>query len=243
MQLYAITDRSLLPSGDEAMQALPALARSWAEGGVAYIQIREKDLAAGALAALSAAMVAATAGYPTRVLVNGPPHIALAADACGVHLPAGWASNATASASRSATGDPIAAARRVFAERRREAVISVACHSSEEAVLARDLGADLALLAPVFEKRLREPRGLDQPPDHELPARPGMGLAAFAEACRMAAPLPVFALGGVTAARARQCVAAGAAGVAAIRLFVGWKENWRALAREKGGVDSLASSA
>jgi thiamine-phosphate pyrophosphorylase len=37
----------------------------------------------------------------------------------------------------------------------------------------------------------------------------------------------VFALGGVTAANAAECVAAGAAGIAAIRLFAG--DDWRRL--------------
>jgi thiamine-phosphate pyrophosphorylase len=61
-----------------------------------------------------------------------------------------------------------------------------------------------------------------------------MGLAKFREACQAAAPLPVFALGGVTSANARQCVEAGAAGVAAIRLFMGKSEGWRPLKSERG---------
>ncbi len=224
MQLYAITDRSLVTQSDGAppvdvTQALAALALRWAESGVAYIQIREKDLSTDALATLSEAIVAATSKYPVKILVNGTPRVAAAAGASGVHLPAGW------------TAEAIAAARNVFQQRHEAAVVSVACHSGAEAVRARDLGADLALLSPVYEKRLRQSistkggsAGPTSLPEAEF--KPGMGLAVFREACSLAAPLPVFALGGVTAANARQCVEAGAMGIAAIRLFLGRKEAW-----------------
>jgi thiamine-phosphate pyrophosphorylase len=228
MQLYAVTDRSMLPgsvkdrkqAGPQTQQALAELARSWAEGGVAYIQIREKDLSTDTLATLSEAVVAATRGLPVKVLVNGTPRVAAAAGASGVHIPAGW------------TAEAIAAARNVFHQRGHKAIVSVACHSSAETVRARDLGADLALLSPVFEKRLKQPSEeaeADLDKERKQLTRPGMGLGVFREACELSAPLPIFALGGVTAANARQCVEAGAAGVAAIRLFMGKGEGWRAL--------------
>ena len=60
MLLYAITGRRLLP-GDELEQqtALVALAGEWARGGVDYIQVREKDLAAADLLALARRIVTA----------------------------------------------------------------------------------------------------------------------------------------------------------------------------------------
>jgi thiamine-phosphate pyrophosphorylase len=96
-----------------------------------------------------------------------------------------------------------------------DSVISVSCHTVLDLERARDQGATLALFAPVFEKRLGE----------EI--IPGQGLQALAEACRVAAPMPVFALGGVTAANAQDCINAGAAGIAAIRLFA--SDDWRNL--------------
>lgn len=218
LQLYAITDRSLLaiPPGSTGPAALGALARKWAEGGVTYIQVREKDLSVDELAVWSEAVVEAVKGTPAKVLINGTPRSAAAVKAHGVHLPAGW------------TADAIRAARKVFDQHRTTATISVACHSDAEVVRARDLGADLALLSPVFEKRLRQPAAGEEASPMDAPAsRPGMGLAVFREACGLAAPMPVFALGGVTAASARQCVEAGAAGIAAIRLFMangGWRD-------------------
>ena len=48
---------------------------------------------------------------------------------------------------------------------------------------------------------------------------PGQGLEQLHAACIAAAPVPVYALGGVTLENAAACIAAGAAGIAGIRLF------------------------
>ena len=206
--LYAITDRHLLP-GDEPRRraALASLASGWARGGIDYLQIREKDLDADELLLLAREVVAAVAEERTgiKVLLNGPAEIALEAGADGVHLPG------------NAAPDAVARALKLFAAAGRRAVISRACHSAAEAA-----GGDAGLLlyAPVFEKTL---------PSHATSgeALPGQGLSALAEACRAAGSTPVLALGGVTAENAAACVAAGAAGVAAIRLFLG--AEWRKL--------------
>ena len=82
--------------------------------------------------------------------------------------------------------------------------------------LAAKQGADFVVLAPIFEKIL-------PPAERATPARgesrlPGIGCEAIREAGR-GAGVPILALGGVTLANAASCLAAGAAGVAAIRLF------------------------
>ncbi len=81
-------------------------------------------------------------------------------------------------------------------------IISVACHSAEDVERAAREGADYALLAPIFD----------------TPGKgPGIGLAVLKDAAR--AEIPVIALGGVTIENAASCIAAGASGIAAIRLF------------------------
>ena len=70
---------------------------------------------------------------------------------------------------------------------------------------------DLILFSPVFEKLSRQPHGLE----------------GLRHACAAAQGIPVFALGGVTAANAAGCIAAGATGIAAIRFFAG--DDWRCL--------------
>ena len=81
-------------------------------------------------------------------------------------------------------------------------IISVACHSPEDVQRAAAEGADLALLAPIF-------------------STPGKGAPLGLDTLRIAASagIPVLALGGVTLENAQSCFAAGAAGIAAIRLF------------------------
>ena len=206
MLLYAITSRCLLPGSEaEKRASLAALTRAWAMGGVDYVQIREKDLPARDLLELARGVVAAVRGEgcKMRVLLNGPTEIALEAGADGVHLPGSAALGA---------GDE---SRRAYAKAGREEVVSRACHSVEEVRAARD--ASLIVFAPVFEK-VDVPGGA---------AVEGQGLSVLADACRAADDVPVIALGGVTAANAADCVAAGAAGVAGIRLFLG--EEWRNL--------------
>lgn len=188
----------------EQQAALVALAGSWARDGVDYIQVREKDLGAGDLLVLAQRIVAAVReqGHETRVLVNGPAAVALKAGADGVHLPG------------SAPGSAADEARRIYRAAGRQAIVSRACHSVEE---VRAANASLIVFAPVFEKV--DTLAAD--------AAPGQGLGALSEACRAAGSVPVFALGGVTRENAAECVAAGAAGVAGIRLFLG--KDWRPL--------------
>ena len=180
----------------------PALCRQveqWVAAGIEWVQVREKDLSASALASLVGSLSSLTHASRTRLLVNGmAPEQALARGADGVHLPGNSPVEAVTSA--------VAAI----------PFVSVSCHTLAEMHDAREAGATLVLWAPVFGKALPG-----------APALPGTGLAALSEACAQASLMPVFALGGVTAAKAGACMAAGAAGVAGIRLFHG--ENWRAL--------------
>ncbi|HLJ76418.1 MAG TPA: thiamine phosphate synthase [Acidobacteriaceae bacterium] len=219
MLLYTITSRKLLPGDDAARrQRLVELARGWASGGVDYIQIREKDLPLSELQALAVQIVEAVrgTGAATRVLVNGPAQVALDAGADGVHMPA---TPATTDASGNpqllgAAGNAVRAAHQVYERAGKEAIVSAACHSAEE--IRRAAGASLMLFSPVFEKVTGQS------------VASGHGLAALRAAVDAAAPAPVIALGGVTEKNAAACVENGAAGIAAIRLFMG--DAWRSLA-------------
>jgi thiamine-phosphate pyrophosphorylase len=216
MLLYAITNRALLGGDEEGKRArLAELAAEWARGGVAYIQVREKDLPLTELQGLAARVVEAVrgTGAATKVLVNGPAQVALDAGADGVHLPATSAGKTAADPGSAVAQNAAQAAEQVFARAGREVVVSAACHSAEE--IKQAAGADLLLFSPIFEKATAE-RALD-----------GQGLTALREAVDLARPVPVLALGGVTEKNAAACIQAGAAGVAAIRMFLG--EGWKGL--------------
>ncbi len=195
MLRYAITDRHLqLQSADTQPIPLASQCAEVAQHGADLLLIREKDLAAGELATLSRSVLAAVRATPasTRILIAGRPDIALAVGADGVHLSA-------------APGELTPAhVRRLLPQ----AFVSVSCHTLAEVARARDHHPSAILFGPIFAKVAAGVEVL-----------PGIGLDLLQQACALAAPVPVLALGGITLANTPACLAAGAAGIAAIRLF------------------------
>jgi thiamine-phosphate pyrophosphorylase len=205
--LNYITDRRAFAGDDRARrrQLLDKIAEAASEG-VDYIQLREKDLPArelesSAREAMSIIFKLRTENREVRtaLLINTRIDVALAAEADGVHLPA---QDLTPEEVKAAWHE--ARVGRVGREISARPVIGVSCHSQEEVGQAAANGASFAVFGPVFEK-------IDAP--EKSPA----GLESLRRACR--ADIPVLALGGVTLQNARACGEAGAAGIAAIRLF------------------------
>lgn len=196
LQLYYITDRRQFP-GDRQEQERRLLTKiaECAAAGVEYVQLREKDLETRALEELALKAMAVLAGSRTQLLINSRTDVALACGAHGVHLPSNdlSASDVRSIFARASRSDP---------------VIGVSTHSLAEVASAEAHGASFAVFGPVFEKsgsaNLEGREQLRQ-------------ICLRAEAAQP--PMPVWALGGITLENAQQCVAAGAAGIAAIRLF------------------------
>jgi thiamine-phosphate pyrophosphorylase len=201
--LYYITDRSQFPSDEPARRrALLAKIAEAAKAGVDYIQLREKDLTGRELEVLAGEAVAIIRENPltanhqsrtARLLINSRTDIALAVGADGVHLPSDDISPSEVRQIWTKCG--------AGAPARERPVIAWSCHTRENVLRAESEGADVAIFAPVFEKIGSAPAGL----------------AALREACQ--AKIPVLALGGITLQNAGSCLDAGAAGIAAIRLF------------------------
>jgi thiamine-phosphate pyrophosphorylase len=200
--LCYVTDRSSLPldSPADRRSALVRKIEALLSAGVDWLQIRERDLSAKELAALTrtALLHAAThserGGDAARILVNDRLDVALAERAGGVHL--------------GEHGLPVAEAKRLV-ERHASLtnfLVGVSCHSLEAAKSAAAAGAAYLFFGPVFTTPSKAAFGAPQ------------GLERLGEVCHRVS-IPVIAIGGITAENAAACVAAGAAGFAAIRLF------------------------
>lgn len=191
---YVTDRRSFANSGD--LTGCIALAAS---AGVSWIQIREKDLSARELLVLvsSAVKIAAQESVPNspaRVLVNDRLDVAVAALADGVHL--------------AETSVPVVSVNkwRHSSVSYNELLVGASCHSLEGAEAAEKDGADYVFFGPVFTTPSKAEFG------------PPQGIRRL-EAVTSTVKIPVLAIGGITAENAGECLAAGAAGVAAIRMF------------------------
>ena len=204
--LYYITDRTAFP-GDESKRRRRLLEKieEAARAGVDYIQLREKDLPTRDLESLAKEAVAVIQKLRTEnrqlrtaLLINSRTDVALAVGADGVHL-------RSLDITPEEVREVLCGAGTHARERSpRVPLIAVSCHSPSEVAQAAASKATFAVFAPVFEKK-------------DTPDIQPTGLARLEQASRT--NIPVLALGGVTLANARSCLEAGAAGIAAIRMF------------------------
>ena len=196
--LCYVTDRNVLA---EPSLLTEQISRAVA-AGIDWVQIREKDLSARELLALARAAlkVAAASAHAsaTRIIINDRLDVALAAGAGGVHLGEASMTVAAVSAWRRAAG--------LRENSSMEFLIGASCHSVEAVRTAERDGADYAIFGPVFATPSKGKFGAPQ------------GIKLLAEASK-AVRIPVLAIGGITEENARECFGAGAAGIAAIRMF------------------------
>jgi len=207
--LCYVTDRKVLASPDAA--SLLSVVRRAIAAGLDWIQIREKEMSARALVALAGDAVAAARGSSTRILINGRLDVAVAAQAGGVHLGgdalpiadvAAWCAQNVpqfAAAPRDKQAAGLKAGATAF-------LLGASCHSLAEAQAAEGDGAHYIFFGPVYSTPSKMQFGAPQ------------GLVRLQEVCR-AVRIPVLAIGGITLDNAHECLRAGAAGIAAIRLF------------------------
>lgn len=187
-----VTDRKSFRAPDP-VDALAGKIHTAAKAGADWVQIREKDLPARTLLELVSGAVR-LAPRSTRVIVNDRLDVAIAAKATGVHL--GRESLPARGAVRWCESGhaPV------------DFLIGCSCHNLAEAQAAENDGAGYIIFGSVFDTPSKRSFG------------PPQGVERLNEVC-CAVEIPVIAIGGVTEENARECARAGAAGIAAIRLF------------------------
>jgi thiamine-phosphate pyrophosphorylase len=159
--------------------------------GISMVQLRERDLSARELVTLAHEVQAVTASRSAQLLINDRIDIALALEGVGVHL----RSNSL----------PVSVARQLLGMQR---LLGISAHSVEEAVQGESQGADYIVLGPIYETPTKQMFG------------PPIGIRTLEKACRLVR-IPIFGIGGVTAARAREMRHAGAFGAAVITAILG----------------------
>ncbi|MDP9339989.1 MAG: thiamine phosphate synthase [Acidobacteriota bacterium] len=201
--LCYVTDRKTLPMAP-AGEGRPLIERiaAAAAAGLDWIQVREKDLSGKEISLVVREALVRAKQYnqrdrATRILLNDRLDVALAQGAGGVHL--GEHSLPVRNVSQWLGSLPNQSALADF-------LVGVSCHSLAGAVKAERDGADHIFFGPLFATPSKTNFGAPQ------------GLDRLSEVCRAVA-LPVLAIGGVTLENASSCLEAGAAGIAAIRLF------------------------
>ncbi len=160
-------------------------------GGVRLLQFREKDLSSRTRYELGGEVMRLASAHGAAVIVNGDPALAQALGADGVHL--------------GKETLPVGVVRERLGY---GGLIGYSAHGGREAEAAFAAGADFVTLSPVFPTRSKAARGAP------------LGLGEFGAQAR-GLPGPVYALGGVEAANAADCLRAGAHGVALIGAILG----------------------
>ena len=162
-------------------------ARAALAGGAAAVQLRAKHATDRAALAWARAIGDLCRVHGARFFVNDRFDLALAAGADGVHL-----------------GQEDLPPARLPAAARARLLVGRSTHTLEQAAAAAREPVDYVAFGPVFGTTSK------------TSAYDARGLAALAQVARMVAPRPCVAIGGIDAARAGECVRAGAAAVCVI---------------------------
>jgi thiamine-phosphate pyrophosphorylase len=172
---------------DAAVGEAIAIGGAILRGGSPILQLRMKHAPGGAMLPIARALRELTSARSVGFCVNDRVDVALLAYADAVHL--------------GQDDLPLVAARQLAGDR---LMIGMSTHSLVQARAALAGGADYLGFGPVY------PTASKQNPD------PVQGISMLAEVVRLAATVPVVAIGGVTLDRAEGVAHAGAAAVAAI---------------------------
>ncbi len=154
--------------------------------GVRAIQLREKDLDTVDVFRLGERLLPMTRRAGASLIINDRADVAMALGADGVHL---TRKSLPPKDARALVGAGMC--------------VGISCHTIADVQEAVDGGVDFVTLGPIFATPSKAAYG------------PPIGLGVLEQA-RTICPLPIFAIGGISAGRVRDVLKAGADGVAAI---------------------------
>jgi thiamine-phosphate pyrophosphorylase len=176
-----VTDRDVVADPEFVDRAAAAVSSG---AGDCVLQLRAHGHATGALLDLACELREICASAGAGFWINDRVDVALAVRADGVQLGVG--------------SIPSGAARRVLG---RDVWIGRSAHSSDEAALALDVGADVAVLGNVYATASH-------------PDRAPLGLSVLKRAAEIGRP--IVAIGGITPERTSEVLDAGAHGIAVL---------------------------
>lgn len=146
--------------------------------------LREKDLAEAEYSILAKAVLEICQSASVPMILHSHLELAEDLECQGVHLP------------YACFMENLEQVHKLQAEKK--LVISISCHSKEEATTAASNGADQIVLGTIFATDCK-------------PGKIGAGLEFLREVCD-ACPIPVYAIGGVNSERLPDVLKAGAVG-------------------------------
>jgi len=191
--LYLVTDRALCGSRsleDVVSQAL--------RGGVAYVQLREKNVSTRFFIEEARNIKALTSRYRVPLIINDRLDVALAVEAEGVHI---------------GQGDmPYAAARKLMGP---QSIIGLSVETWDDVVKAQELDVDYLGVSPIFET----PTKTD--------TKGNWGLEGLAR-IRTYSHHPLVGIGGLNASNAHDVIMAGADCVAVVSAICAAPDTLRA---------------
>lgn len=187
--LYLVTDRSFL--GNKSLKEAVGEA---IEGGVTFIQIREKDISTRAFYKIAADVKEVTDYYKVPLVINDRIDIAQAIDADGVHL--------------GQSDMPIQIARKILGKNK---IIGISVENVNEAKEAEGNGADYVGVGTVFYTGTK--KDINKP----------IGLEGLTEVCS-SIKIPKVAIGGINKNNFKEILKAGVDGAAIISAILGEKD-------------------
>lgn len=201
---------------DETVQARhshAALAEMAARGGADAVQFREKRAwTTRERVEVARACLAACRTHGSLLLIDDYADVALAVGADAIHL--------------GRNDLDVATARRIVGP---EVIIGGTANSYEEAAAVWTTGVDYIGVGPIYGTRSKA-----------NPA-PDMGLETLARICADS-PVPVVAIGSITAERIPEVIAAGAHGVAVLSAIVADDDPVAATARCRAALDAAIAA-